>query len=71
MDPAESLENHQSGVFHEFFEAGNEEKVVKQYGVTFVKLLPGTVKIKIDIKMLDEFGDRIPVRVRFLLNYLY
>lgn len=71
MDSTESLKNHQSGIFDEFFKTSNEEEIVKEYGMTFVKFLPCTVEIKIDIKMFDEFCDWISVCVRFLLDYFY
>lgn len=68
MNAAESFENHQACIFDEFVQAGNEEEVIVKNFLALVQLLPSTIKVKVDIKMLQELGNGIFVGVGFLQN---
>lgn len=71
MNSTKRFKYHQPSVFDEFFETSNQKKIVEQYRVTFVKLLPSSVEIKIDVEVFYELGYRISISVRFLLDDLY
>lgn len=66
VNAAEGFENHQACILDKFVQAGNEEEVIVQNLLAFVQLLPGTIKVKVDVQMLQELGNGIFVGVRFL-----
>jgi hypothetical protein len=66
MYSAESLKNHKPGILNKLIQNCNKEKVVEQNHLALVKLLPSTIKVKVDIQMLNKFSDGVPVSVRFL-----
>jgi hypothetical protein len=66
VNAAESFEDHQARIFDEFVQAGNEEEVIIENLLALVQLLPCTIKVKVDIKMLQELGNGIFVGVGFL-----
>lgn len=70
MDAAKRFENHETCIFNEFVHPNNDEEVIVDDGLAFVQLEPGTLEIEIDEQMLQEFGDWIAIRVRFLLDDL-
>lgn len=61
MNPAERLECHQTSVLYKFIEAGNEEEVIVKHSLALVQFLPRSLKVEINIEMLDELGDWILV----------
>lgn len=69
MNPTECFENHEPRVLDEFVQQSDEEKIVENNGLAFLKFLTGTIKVEVDVQMLKELGDRITVRVRFLLMH--
>ena len=70
MNPAERLEDHHSRVLDEVIQTRNEKEVIDQDGLTVPELLLSTVKVKVDIEILDEAGDGVLVGVGLLLDHL-
>jgi hypothetical protein len=66
MYATESLENHKPGILNKLIQNGNKEKVIVQNHVALVKFLASTVKVKIDIEVLNKFSNGIPVSVGLL-----
>lgn len=68
MDSTECFENHETRTLNEIGQPLQEEEVVIQFRLAFVQLGPGALEVKVDVQMFEEFGDRIAVRVRLLLD---
>jgi hypothetical protein len=68
VDAAEGFKNHEAGIFDKLVEASDEEEVIVQHFLALVELLPSTIKVKIDVEMLQELCDWIFVCVRLLEN---
>jgi hypothetical protein len=68
VNAAEGFEDHQACIFDKFVQAGNEEEVIIENLLALVQLLSSTVKVEVDIKMLQELGNGIFVGVGFLLR---
>jgi hypothetical protein len=66
MYSAESLKNHKPGILNKLIQNCNKEKVVEQNHLALVKLLSSTIKVKVDIQMLNKFSDGVPVSVGLL-----
>jgi hypothetical protein len=66
VNAAEGFKDHQACIFDEFVQAGNEEEVIIENLLALVQLLSSTVKVEVDIKMLQELGNGIFVGVGFL-----
>jgi hypothetical protein len=66
MYSAESLKNHKPGILNKLIQNCNKEKVIEQNHLALVKLLPSTVKVEVDIEMLNKFRNRVPVSVGLL-----
>lgn len=45
-----------------------EEEIVIQLRLAFVQFRPGSFEVKVDVQMLQEFGNWIAVGVRLLLD---
>lgn len=67
MNTAKSLEDHEPGVLDEFIQQGDEEEIVDDYRLALLQLLTCTVEVEVHVEMLQEFGYRVPIRVRFLV----
>jgi hypothetical protein len=63
MYATESFKNHKSGILNKFIQNSNEEKVIKQNHLAFMKLLASTIKIKVHVQMLNKFRNGVPVSV--------
>ena len=70
MNPAEGFKDHHPGVLDKIIQAGHQEEVVHQDRLAVPQLLLGSVKIKVDIQVLDEGGDGVLVGVGLLLDDL-
>ena len=70
VNTTEGLEYHHPRVLNVVVQAGHEEEVVDEDCLTVPQLLLGSVKVKVDVEVLDEAGDRVAVGVRLLLNDL-
>jgi hypothetical protein len=68
MDPAECLEGHEPCTLQELLQTAGEEEVVVDDGLTLLQFQSGALKVKIDIKVLDELCDWVSVRIRLLIN---
>ena len=68
MDTTESLENHQASIFDKIVQNGDQEEVVQEDIAALSKFLLSGVEIEVDVKMFNEFGNGIAIRIRFLLN---
>jgi hypothetical protein len=66
VNAAEGFENHQACIFDELVQAGNEEEVIIENLLALVQLLPSTIEVEVDVKMLQELGNGIFVGVGFL-----
>lgn len=66
VNAAEGFENHQACILDKFVQASNEEEVIIENFLALVQLLPSTIKVKVDIKMLQELGNGIFVGVGLL-----
>jgi hypothetical protein len=66
MYATESLKNHKPGILNKLIQNSNKKKVIVQNHVALMKLLSSSIKVKIDIEMLNEFSNGIPVSVGFL-----
>ena len=66
MYSAESLKNHQPGILNKLIQNCNKEEVIEQNHLALVKLLASTVKVKVDIQMLNKFSNGVPVSVGLL-----
>lgn len=70
VDATECLEDHEPSVLHELVEESDEEEIVEHHRLTLLQLLTRSVKIKIDVEMLQELRDRVAIGVRLLLDHL-
>ena len=70
VDTTESLEYHHPRVLNVVVQTGHQEEIIDQDGLAVSQLLLGSVKIKIDVEILDEAGDGVAVGVGLLLDDL-
>ena len=70
MDSAESLKDHHPAVLNKVVQASNKEEVVDEHILAVTELALGAVKVKVNVELLDEGGDGIPVGVGLLLDNL-
>jgi len=66
MYATESLKNHKSSILNKLIQNSNEEKVTEQNHLALMKLLASTIKVKIDIEMLNKFSNGVPVGIGLL-----
>ena len=66
MNAAEGFKNHQSSILYKLLQAGNQEEIIEQHCLAFMQLLASSIKVKVDVQMLNELCDRVSVGVRFL-----
>ena len=57
--PAESLKDHHPRVINEIIQTSHEEEIIDQHCLTISQLSLGSVKIKVDIQILNEASDRV------------
>lgn len=70
MNTAVGFRNELTSILHEIILNRTQEKVIGNHFFTFLELLLSTIKVKSDKQSFNEFGDRIPVFIRLLLNDL-
>lgn len=68
MNLTKDFKNKETSILNKVVDAASQEKVNANDNLAVTKLLLCTVKIKVDVKAFDEFGDWIAIVVRFLLN---
>lgn len=68
MNATEGLEREQARVLDELVVEGGQEEVVGEDLIALAQFHLSTVKVKVNVETLDEFGDRVLVVVRLLLN---
>merc|ERR1719210_2520354 len=70
VDPAERLKDHHPGVLNKVVKTSNQEKVIDQNRLAISQLLLSSIKVKVDVQILDEAGDGVLVGVGLLLDDL-
>lgn len=70
MNTTECLEDHQTRILHELIQPWDDEEIVDDHRLAFVQLHSSSLKVKVHIETFEELGDRIPIRVGFLLDDL-
>lgn len=66
VNPTKRFKDHQSSMINKFIVATDEEEIVRENCLAFLKFLLGSVKIKVHMKTFNEFSNGILVRIRFL-----
>merc|ERR1719186_30402 len=70
VDATKSLKDHHARILNEIIQTSNQEEIIDQDCFAVTQLLLGSVKIKVDVKILDEAGDGILVSVGLFLDDL-
>lgn len=66
VDTTKGFKNHQPSVFDEIIQNGDQEKIIQQDVLALAQFLLRRIEIKINVKVLDKFCNRIAVGIRFL-----
>jgi hypothetical protein len=72
MNTTESLKDHETSILHKLIKTSYEEEVVEENILAFMEFLSCSIKVKVDIQVLQELSDGVTVSVRLLKynNYL-
>jgi hypothetical protein len=71
VNSAESFEDEESGLVHEFVTEGDQEKIARQHLFTFSQFGLRIFKVKVYVESFQELDDWVSVRVALLLNDLH
>ena len=70
VNSTKSFKDHHSAIFHKVIKTSHQKEVVDEHVLTIPQLTLSSIKVKVNIQVLNEGGDWVSVSVGLFLDNL-